>query len=70
MKSFMEYLMQWLLDERIILLVGAIIFAFFTIYLIHLDSKETYVTGMSGLTGMLIGALVRGITGANGTKPQ
>ena len=60
-----QFLLKWLLDERIILLFGAIIFAGFAILLIHWDAKEVYVTGMTGFSGMMIGALVRGIIGPN-----
>ncbi len=61
-----HYLMDWLLDERIILLSGAVIFALMSVVLIHWKADKEYVIAFFGLSNGLIGALVRGIVTQRG----
>jgi uncharacterized membrane protein len=67
-----DRVMDWLLDERIILLAGAIGFSLLGLLLVSWNAKESYVLAMFGLSAQMIGALIRGITGPIGkqTQPQ
>jgi len=62
----MKYFLNWLLDEKIILLVGAVVFALFALLLIKWKVDSGYISSFVGLVSLLVGALVRGIVGPNG----
>ena len=66
MKDMTNTILTWLLDERIILLVGALLFTVLGMVLISWNASESYVILVLGLASGLVGALIRGIVGPNG----
>ncbi len=57
----MKYLLEWILDERIILIFSALIFALLAMVLIHWNADKEYVMTFTGFSTGLIGALLRGL---------
>jgi hypothetical protein len=62
MSNFMRYLLQYVLDEKIVLGFLSLIFAVFTIILIKWNCEKEYVMLFGSFISMLVGALLRGIT--------
>lgn len=57
--------LQWLLDEKVILLVGSIIFVLLAIWMIHMKTDAQLIGVVIGIGVSLAGALTRGIVGSN-----
>ena len=62
----MKYFMTWLLDEKVILLNGAILFVLISMWMKRLEMEPTNIGIVIGLSSNLVGALIRGIVGPNG----
>jgi len=58
MRNFWE----WLLDEKIVLCLMAFTFAVMALILVFYDAEKEYIMTLFGLSNMLVGALLRGIT--------
>ena len=58
----MHRLWVWLLDEKIVICLMAIILSLVAILLIHWNAEKDYTMAFIGFVGMLLGALLRGIT--------
>jgi len=54
----------WMLDEKVILLVGSIIFVLLSIWMIHMKTDPQIVGVVIGIAVSLAGALTRGIVGS------
>jgi hypothetical protein len=58
----MRTVLEWLLDEKIVICLMAQTFAGVTLLLIYWKADKEYVMLFGGFISMLIGALLRGIT--------
>lgn len=57
--------LTWLLDEKVVLLIGSIIFVLLAILMIHMKADPQIVGLVIGIASGLAGALTRGIVGSN-----
>ncbi len=62
MTGFWQGFLEWILDERIVLGMLAIIFGLMVMWCIHWHAEKEITTGFATLASMCVGALTRGIT--------
>ena len=58
----MQTLLKWLLDEKVVLGVLAVIFSLFVMLCVHWHAEKEITGGFATLASMCVGALTRGIT--------
>jgi hypothetical protein len=70
MIDFAKYLLQYLMDEKIVVSTLAIIFSLVVLVLIHWHADKEYVMLFGTFISGLVGALLRGITHQNPSIPN